>query len=789
MANEKMERNPKILHRIYFENFAPYYDPFEHYLETWRREMPDYTVMKWNQDNLDVHENEWVETAWNKNSPVFLSEYFRWKVLSDWGGVYLDADCEIINGVILKGIINELYNQEDYDVFFGIEERSHGHPTAQTVGAKKGAELVAFMKRLYEKSLPELWPWRQTRGLIGPQLMALYYLRQGINVKDDGFFKNLDAPTVVARAKVYPQEYFSPKFSLLGETLNYNEAKTCIYHLFANANMSFAGRRKMEEARDNALSFSEYRKYLADASAFPRIFDLTCFSMRLGTLKNGLIEAHDVNGLISYGPYISLPKGRYVLTAGFETVPSRGSIHISISQECGAKLLAEKALQADEIIDSSISLSFDVTTEIGSEIEFLTHGREIDHAVIKSMEVAVAPPQTSAKLPSRPHMKLLHRIYFGFDGKPDIFGKYLETWKKQLPDFEIVNWNASNLPMDINSYVRTLYKERDHAFLTDYFRWYVLREYGGTYLDADVEVVNGDLYRVLIEELERASQFEAFIGIDEKTGGWYTAHSMASKPRSKLSRFMCDLYENFGSFTAWRKKGFYFWAPQLVALYFTNRGHNPDGMGTSPELQNPIIAGDVKIYPQDWFSPLAPTGNRAQPFQLTGVSANNCLCHHFACSWHDPDSPYLIHSQEKGGQANVLLGDIIAQTKNGPLRFSANNLSIGVGQRVAGCIGTTGASGCLCFGPYIELAAGSYIVTYVMNSRENVSGISVDVVADFGETFVGQGNINPREIVDNSFGFSFAIKRDLKNVEFRIFVEKETQINLSDIIVGRQGPD
>ena len=118
------QTNPKILHRIYFPNFAPYRDPYQHYLETWRREMPDYQIMMWSHDNLDVTENEWVETAWKKKSPVFLSEYFRWKVLAEYGGLYLDADCELLNGKILSGIVDELYNQDEYETFFGVEEKN-----------------------------------------------------------------------------------------------------------------------------------------------------------------------------------------------------------------------------------------------------------------------------------------------------------------------------------------------------------------------------------------------------------------------------------------------------------------------------------------------------------------------------------------------------------------------------------------------------------------------------------------------------------------------------------------
>ncbi len=252
----------------------------------------------------------------------------------------------------------------------------------------------------------------------------------------------------------------------------------------------------------------------------------------------------------------------------------------------------------------------------------------------------------------------LHRIYFGFDGKPDMFSSYLRTWERQLPGFEIVHWNANNLPMDVNDYTRQLYAERDHAFLTDYFRWWVLREHGGVYLDADIEVVNGAKFAKLIDELEAATEFDAFIGIDERTGGWYTAHSMASKSGGQMASFMCEVYEGLGHLRIWRKKALYLWAPQMAAVYFANRGHHVDGMGTTPRLDAPTIIANVKIYPQDYFSPLAPTGRRDKPFILNAFSENTSLCHHFACTWHAAESIYSEHARTKGGSAGLLLQDI-----------------------------------------------------------------------------------------------------------------------------------
>ena len=103
---------------------------------------------------------------------------------------------------------------------------------------------------------------------------------------------------------------------------------------------------------------------------------------------------------------------------------------------------------------------------------------------------------------SNSSLKILHRIYFGFDGKPDPYIGYLKTWQEKLPDFEIRHWNADNLPIAACHFSRMMYELRDHAFLSDYFRWWVLREHGGVYLDADIEIVNGIIFRNLVEELE-----------------------------------------------------------------------------------------------------------------------------------------------------------------------------------------------------------------------------------------------------------------------------------------------
>ncbi len=524
---------PKILHRVYFDNYPPYRDPFRHFLETWRHQLPHYQIIEWGPDNVDTSSNEWLRRSAAARDPVFLSEFVRWDALSRYGGAYLDADCEVLNGALFDQLVDELENSQDFDVIIGVEDYENGNPTAQTVIAKRGANLVRFMHNLYTGALSgPLWHWRAERGLIGPQLISLYLREHGLE-KTKGFPTHLSEPIVIGRVKIYPQDWFSPKFTTTGKKLFVTQ-NTCIYHLFANQNVTEVD-PEAEFHRKNPMRFDDYCSYL--------------------------------DGL---------------------------SHHLSPP---GSKL-----------------------------------------------------PRA---LPPRHHnLKRIHRIYFGFDGKPDPYKRYLQTWARQLPNYEIHHWDASNLPMDICEFSRLMYERRDHAFLTDYFRWWVLRNHGGIYLDADVEVVSGALFDRLISELEEDDKLHAFIGIDNKEEGWYTAHSVACKRRSPLATFMCEVYEKMDHLAHWQRKIFYFMAPQLTALYFTSRGFNRDGMGALPNLESPSVIDGVKIYPQEWFSPIRPQlieGKGA--FVIDAKTSNTCLCHHFSCSWHEPDSPYARANQGPNGYA------------------------------------------------------------------------------------------------------------------------------------------
>lgn len=84
--------------------------------------------------------------------------------------------------------------------------------------------------------------------------------------------------------------------------------------------------------------------------------------------------------------------------------------------------------------------------------------------------------------------KKLHYVWCGENKKPESVIKCLNTWKKHCPDWEICEWGNEILNEFDNKYTKQAFKHKKWAFVSDYIRLYVLKKYGGIYLDIDVEL-------------------------------------------------------------------------------------------------------------------------------------------------------------------------------------------------------------------------------------------------------------------------------------------------------------
>lgn len=79
----------------------------------------------------------------------------------------------------------------------------------------------------------------------------------------------------------------------------------------------------------------------------------------------------------------------------------------------------------------------------------------------------------------------IHYIWLGHQ-KSLITRKAIKTWRKRAPEYQIVEWNESNLPNFKNKFYQQALANKDYAFASDYARLKILQQYGGIYMDTDM---------------------------------------------------------------------------------------------------------------------------------------------------------------------------------------------------------------------------------------------------------------------------------------------------------------
>ncbi len=102
--------------------------------------------------------------------------------------------------------------------------------------------------------------------------------------------------------------------------------------------------------------------------------------------------------------------------------------------------------------------------------------------------------------------KTIHYCWFGKKEIPDQQKKWMESWKRYCPDYEIMEWNESNYDVHKNKYISQAYEMKKWAFVSDYARIDIINECGGVYLDTDVE---------LIKNIDPLLMNDAFCGFEQ----------------------------------------------------------------------------------------------------------------------------------------------------------------------------------------------------------------------------------------------------------------------------------
>ncbi len=181
---------PKVIHYCWFGG-APLPKLALECIESWKTLCPDYEIIEWNENNFDVNCCEYVKQAYEAKKWAFVSDYARFKIISENGGVYFDTDVKLIKDItpiIEKGPYLGLETDQRVNAGLGFAAESgdmlcqemlcHYH-SSSFVNEDGSYNLLTVVERLTEIL--------EKHGSINPQEI-----------------------TEIAGCHIYPSEYFSP---------------------------------------------------------------------------------------------------------------------------------------------------------------------------------------------------------------------------------------------------------------------------------------------------------------------------------------------------------------------------------------------------------------------------------------------------------------------------------------------------------------------------------------------------------------------------------------------------
>lgn len=211
--------------------------------------------------------------------------------------------------------------------------------------------------------------------------------------------------------------------------------------------------------------------------------------------------------------------------------------------------------------------------------------------------------------------KKVHYVWFGKD-KPEKVLKCIESWKKLLPDYEIFEWNEETFNVEEelknNKFFRECYKRKLWAFVSDYIRVKVLYEYGGIYLDTDIEILK-DISPLL-------EKSDLFLGY-ENNNFTMSFGIIGVIPKHKVFKEFLEFYNE----EIWHSPIYI--VTGILTKILEEEYKNQD-----------LEANKIKIYPREYFYPF----NHDEEFTPECITENTYAIHWWGKSWNKNPKVYFL---------------------------------------------------------------------------------------------------------------------------------------------------
>lgn len=213
--------------------------------------------------------------------------------------------------------------------------------------------------------------------------------------------------------------------------------------------------------------------------------------------------------------------------------------------------------------------------------------------------------------------KKIHYVWLGESNLPEFAHLCILGWKEKMPDYDIIQWDSSNIDVEsiINEseFIKECYRRKLWAFVSDYIRLNILYRHGGIYLDTDVSVT---------KKFDDLLSNEFFVGFEDER--YINGAIIGTTKKHPLILDMINFYK------------YEILDSELYTL--------PQIM-THVIKPKELLFNNVNLYPKEYF----------YPYHFEEVFDNDCITdrtysiHWWGKSWWGkPGQEYLLSKHLKG---------------------------------------------------------------------------------------------------------------------------------------------
>lgn len=224
----------------------------------------------------------------------------------------------------------------------------------------------------------------------------------------------------------------------------------------------------------------------------------------------------------------------------------------------------------------------------------------------------------------------IHYCWFGPSPLPRSQQKFIAGWRRLMPEYEFILWNEENAPA--NRYLSSALRHRNWANASNWLRLYALKNYGGVYLDTDIE---------LIRSLEPLAIYDSFVGFEVPHFDWDGCVNNAVFGSIPHHWFVTELLARIERQFDGTE------AANLSSPNMTTSVLKENGLAVYSRAD---VRG-VQVFPTEWFAPYG----WHESFRTQRVTRNTFSIHWYKASWLTSGDPRTSLRRRAGDLYHRLL--------------------------------------------------------------------------------------------------------------------------------------